>query len=424
MTSPTATGTCPFHTAGGEKPVGPLPYYRDTLYAEQAAARAETPVYYVPDLDYWVVTKYEDCFRILNDHEHFNSVNVAERPVPLHPDAIKILQEGGFAPEPSQASLSAPRHTRIRNAMNSILNVKTFLPLEPQIRALTVEMLDRFEGRNRVDLLEELTYELPAHVIFLILGIPSKDVQAVKTWAGNRTVIDFSPSTTEQQIDGAKNLVAYWKYIKALVQDRLENPRDDFTSRLLEWRNGDDGILTLNEIATLTYSLSFAGHETTTNQLTNLIRELMHQRAAWDAICADPKQIPNVIEEGLRLDGSVIHWRRTVIKDTELSGVALPAGARLMMSFAAANRDPDQFPEPDLLDPARKNARKQLTFGHGMHVCHGAALARLEMKVVLEELTKRYPDMHLAADKPVDHLLSYVFRAATALWVDLGPKAG
>jgi cytochrome P450 len=411
------TGGCPAHRPGS----GPSPYYRDDLYALLSDARRHLPVYEDADLDYWIVTKYEDVLSILNDQENYSAENVTQRPVPMHEDALKILQEGGFTPSPSQASIAPPHHTRIRNATNAILNVKTFAAVEKDIRRLTIEALDRLKGKDRVNLLAELTYELPAQVIFLILGIPHEDARSVKSWAGNRTQIDFSPSSYEQQIDGARNLVEYWKYCKNLVQDRLHNRREDFTSRLLNWRNDDDSILTLNEIATLTYSMMFAGHETTTNQLTNAFRELMIQRDAWDAICAKPALIPNVVEEALRLVGAVIHWRRRTKKDVEISGVRVPAGANIMLSLAAANRDETMFPDPDILDVERKNARKQLTLGSGIHVCAGAGLARLEMKIVLEEVARRYPDMRLAPDQDINHLHTYVFRAPTSLWVDLGP---
>jgi len=415
MTAPeNVAGKCPFHQ-------GPKPYYQDDLYRQLAEARRQNPVYYDADLDYWIVTKYEDAMAVLNDQENYSSENVTQRPVPMHEDALKILQEGGFSPSPSQAAISPPLHTRIRNATNTMLNVKTFAVMEKDIRALTVEALDRLKGKNTVDILAELTYELPAQVVFRILGIPPEETHAVKKWAGNRTLIDFSPSTYEQQIEGAKNLVEYWKYCKAMVQDRLMNRRQDYTSQLLNWRNDNDEILTLNEIATLTYSVMFAGHETTTNQLTNAIRELMTQRTAWEAICRDPSLIPTVVEETLRLDGSVIHWRRRARKDVELSGTKIPAGGNIMLSFAGTNRDDAVFPDPDVLDPKRPNARRHLTFGNGIHVCPGAPLARLEMKIVLEELTRRYPDMHLTPGRKVDHYLTYVFRAPTALWVDLGP---
>ena len=407
-------------TDGSAGARGPAPYYRDELYGLLSRARLENPVYYDPELDYWIVTRYADVIAILNDQESYTAENVTQRPIPMHPDAMRILEEGGFSPSPSQASIAPPHHTRIRAATNAILNIKTFAVLEADIRRLTIEALDRLEGHSRVDLLADFTYELPAQVIFLVLGIPSQDTQNVKRWAGNRTLIDFSPSTYEQQIEGAKGLVQYWKYCKSMVQDRMENRRGDFTSRLLDWRNGDDAILTLNEIATLTYSLMFAGHETTTNQLTNAFRELMIQRQAWDAICADPSLVPNAVEEMFRLVGSVIHWRRRTRREVELAGIRLPAGANIMLSFAGANRDGSVFPEPDRADVGRANARRHLSLGSGIHVCAGAQLARLEMKIVFEEMTRRYPDMHLAPGAPVEHLHTYVFRAPTSLWVDLG----
>ena len=408
---------CPF----GQSAEGFQPFFGQDLYADLAAARVGRPVFYSPEIDHWIVTRYRDVLSVLQNPGQFSAQNATTRLTPMHEAGLQILKDGNFKPETTQASIDPPRHTRIRTATNPLLNVRTVAALEPKIREIARRFVDRLEGQNRIDLMKQFTYELPAHVIFLVLGIPDEHAQHVKAVAMGRTQIDFSPSTAEQQIVGANNLVQLWHYTTGLVQDRVKEPKDDFVSGLLRIRNDDDAILTINEVNTIVYGLMFAGHETTTNQLTNIVYEMLTDRPNWDAICADPSLIQNAIEEGFRFCGAVIGWRRMAKTEVEVAGVTIPAGAKLLLSFASANRDPEMFESPDSFDVRRKNARKHLTLGNGIHVCLGAPLARLEMKIVLEELTRRYPHMRLVDGQPHSHLHTFVFRAPEELLVDLNP---
>jgi cytochrome P450 len=395
------------------------PYFRDDLYADFAVARIQEPVFYCPEIRHWVVTKYQDALDVLLDPERYSAQNASSGITPLNAETLKILADGGFNPEPTQANMDPPRHTRIRNATNPLVNMRVAAKLEPQIRTIVQKFLDRLQGKTRIDLLRDFAYELPAYVMFLLLGIPEQDAEFVKAQAVGRTQLNFCPSTDAQQIAGAPQLVKLWNYNCGLVQDRLQNPQDDFISELVKIRNGDDAVITMNEVNTVCYGVIFAGHETTTNQLTNTFREMLWDRPNWEAICADPGLIPNAVEEGLRLSGAVIGWRRRSKVPVEIRGVKIPAGADIMLSFASANRDEEVFPNPDQFDVRRKNARKHLTLGNGIHFCLGAALARLEMKIVLEEFAKRFPNVRLVADHQPSYLRTFVFRAPDSLLVDL-----
>ena len=409
-----SSGTCPVH--GGATP---SLIYHDALYDELGAMRRSQPVFFDAEFGYWVVTRYQDVRSILQDSRRFSAQNTTVPLKPMHPDAVKILQEGNFTSEKTFSSIDPPRHTRLRTAANPQLNPKVSAILEADVRRIVGEEVAKLEGQREIDLLSAFTYELPARVIFVLLGIPEADVPLVKRLATGRVQIDFSPSTREQQIAAAHNLVGLWGYTSALVQDRIKNPKSDFTSGLLRFRNGDDSILTINEITTITYGLIFAGHETTTNQLTNSIREMLHDRAAWKAICDDPGLIPNAIEEGFRLCGAVTAWRRVALEDVEIAGQVIPANANVLLSFAAANRDEEVFPNPDVYDVRRDNARRHLTLGNGIHFCLGASLTRLEMKIALEQLTARYPGMRLREDEECPHFHTFIFRAPERLLVDL-----
>jgi hypothetical protein len=407
---------CPFHPANKDF----KPYYSPELHAAFEVQRRREPVFWSDEIGYWVLTKHSDVYSVLHDGERFSSQNTTRPVTPMHPDADAILREGGFYNQTgSHSSLGGAVHKRIRGATSQTLNLREFAKLESHIRRLVAEAIERIEGKDEVDLLHEVNYELPALVVFKLMGIPDADVPAVKTWAGARSVIDFSPATYEQQVEGAKNMAAFWQYCAALVEDRLKSPRDDFSSRMLAIRNGDDRVMTIPEIITHTFGVAFAGHETTTNQLTNTFRCLLEKREQWEALCADPSLAANTVEEGMRYAGAVIGWRRIALQDVEFRGVKIPEGAPIVLSFASANRDEEVFPDPHRFDIRRANARKQLTFGNGVHFCLGAPLARLEMKIVFEEFAKRFPKMRLVQPDTAKHMHTFVFRAPDALRVTL-----
>jgi cytochrome P450 len=389
------------------------------MHEALAQPRRSEPVFYSPDIDYWVVTRYDDILVILRDPERFSAANANTPITPVPKEALAILQNGGYALEGVQVNCDPPRHTRIRAAASQYLAMKQFMSREQVICRLVIEALERLRGKNRVDLLKEFTYELPAKVIFLLLGIPDEDAAQVKEWSTNRLLLSFSRPTHQQQVDAAENLLKFWHYCAGLVSKRIDDPQDDYASFLLRLRNGDDSVLTINEINSLAFGLLFAGHETTTSQVTSAIHALLADWKNWEAICADPSLIPNAGEEALRMFGAVVSWRRTN-SDVEISGVHIPAGSNLLISFTSANRDETHFPDPDRFDVRRANARKHLTFGNRIHICLGAPLARLEMKIMLEELSRRYPSMRLAGDGTMPFAPAFAFRAPQSLWVDLG----
>ncbi len=406
--------TCPLGSVGHRY----KPFDHAEMHATLALARAEEPVFYSPDIDHWVVTRYADVLAILRDPERFSAANANTPISPVPQEALNILGEGGYSLEGIQVNCDPPRHTRIRNLAAQVLNMKRFASMEDDIRRLVVADLERLRGRGRVDLLKEFTHELPAKVIFRLLGIPEEDAQQVKAWSTNRLLLSFSRPTHEQQIDAARNLLKFWHYCVDLVARRIREPRDDFASELLRLRGGDDAALTINEINSATFGLLFAGHETTTSQATNTIDALLADPRQWEAIRADPGLIPNAVEEGLRLFGAVVNWRRRTTCDVTIGGTTIPAGSNVMISFTSANRDDEQFADADRLDLTRPNSRRHVTFGNGIHVCLGAPLARLEIRVMLEELTRRFPGMRRAGDLPVRYAPAFAFRAPQSLWVD------
>ena len=215
-------------------------------------------------------------------------------------------------------------------------------------------------------------------------------------------------------------MAAYRNYLRELVAAKSTDRGDDFASALLDIHDEDPVQLTHEEIASILFSLSFAGHETTNNLLGNSLRRLLEEPVRWRALVDDSGLIPGAVDEVLRYDPSVVVWRRQTKQDVTIGDVTIPAGAKLFLWLAATGRDASVFPEPERFDMGRGNARRTLAFGRGIHFCIGAALGRLEAQVALEELTRRYPQLQLVPEPKISFHPNISFRGPQNLWVTTG----
>lgn len=368
------------------------PFEHDGLYETLAAKRAEEPVFYCAEIDYWVVTRRADVETLLEDSRRFSAEIAAAPATPLTPEAADAIRAAGVG-RSAQVACDPPDHGRIRKVAGRYLNMKRYHALEPDIRRLTQAALEAWRGRDEVDLVADLVYELPAHVLFLMLGVPPEDAATIKRWGDDRLNLIWGRPSPEQQVKGAQDLAAFWRYCAAMIEDRKTAPRDDYASWLLAHR--DDGPLSDTEIVSLVFGLLLAGHETTTNLAANAFDQLLTHREAWEAIVAAPDLIPNAVEEVLRRAASVICWRRQAREAVEIAGVTVPAGAKILVALASANCDEAYWERGMAFDIRRPDARNHLSFGKGLHFCIGAPLARLELKVILEEVSAAYPDLAL-----------------------------
>ncbi|MCY3833345.1 MAG: cytochrome P450 [Chloroflexi bacterium] len=382
-----------------------------------AQARREQPVFYSPAIDYWIVTRYDDIKTIFRDHDTYTAANTISPIVPFSATVKQLLAEGGYSPEPVLSNNVPPGHTRIRTLVNRLFTPRRMKSFAPAIRAIADGGVQRLIGRAPLDIVAELTYAYPAHVLLHVLGVPDADVPQVKAWAGNRIQLYYGRPTADEQIALTKNLVPFWRYVVDLVAEKVLRPQDDLTSDLIRLRAGDDSVLSLNEIASCMITLLVAGHETTTAQINNALLHLLSQREHWVALCRAPESIPTMLEEMMRYDPSVCAWRRLAVSTSTIAGVEIPAGANLLLMLHSANRDADVFPEPDLVFANRDNLKDHLAFGYGIHYCVGAPLARLEMRILLETLTRLLPDLRLLPDQAIEYSRNISFRGPTSLYV-------
>jgi cytochrome P450 len=386
-------------------------------FAFYQRARSEATAFYSPELDYWVVPRYEDVLTILHDPATFSSEN-AQSPFRPQPPAVERILGSGLSARSGLLGHNPPDHTRLRSFVNRAFTPRRVAVLEPQIREITVRMIERMAPRGRGDWVAELAYDLPALVIFLLLGIPDRDVPNVKAWAQSRVQLNFGNLPEADQVAHAENVVTYWHYCEALVEERFTLQGDDLPSDLVrEYQRGDRSI-TKDEITGLVFGQLTAGHETTTGLLATGFLQLLRHREQWDALCRDPGLIPNAVEELLRFCTPVLAAKRRAKRPTTVGDAALPAGANVLLLLGSANHDEAEFPGGDELDVCRASAGRHLAFGHGIHFCLGAPLARLEAQVVLQELTARLPQAHLVEPQDVQFSRNTTFRSPLRLLVE------
>lgn len=394
----------------------PYPFYAQVLKDE--------PVFYSPDIDYWVVSRYDDVKAIFQDPATWSAAITLSAVAPMSPRVLQRLRESGFRMNPVLTNLDPPEHARIRKHATNAFSTRHVAEAEPWIRALADQFIDRMlakeagaDGRRRADIVSEFAYELPAHVGMRFVGVPDDRVPDVKAWTANRVRLTWGRCTEEEQWEEVGGLIAMWKFCEDHVEAMMDHDTDSFLGDLVRFHRANPGDLTINEIQSMLFTMIVAGHETTSNVLANAIQTLLIDRSLWERLVREPAIIGQAVEEMLRYRPSVTSWRRVATRDVELHGQVIPKGARMLLLLAAANHDPQQFPEPETVDLCRANARKHFAFGHGVHLCVGAGLARLELRVFIEQLVARMPGLEIDRDQTFDYAPSLSFRGPSHIQV-------
>jgi len=412
-TSTAEARRCPFSDASADfDPFDlrdPFPFYQ--------WARAEAPVFFSDELKHFVVARHADIKAVFEDWRTFSSENAQAPLRPICEEGKRIMKEGGFTAYSGLSARVPPDHTRIRKLVQGCFGPRRFKSIEPAIKAIVNRAIDGFAERGHADVFREFAYDVPALVLFKLVGVPDADVPNVKSWAVSRALLTWGSLTDEEQLPHARNMVDYWNYCRELVRKRHNDPTDDLPGDLVRLQL-EGAEITDEEIAGVLYSILFAGHETTTTLMANGIRELLLRRENWDAIVADPALIPGAVDEVLRYSPSIVAWRRRALKDAEIGGVAVPKDSSILLLLGSANRDETVFAEPARFNVRRSDARSHLGFGYGIHACVGQQLARIEFAIALGELTRRLPGLRLKPDQSFAFSRNSSFRVPTALHVE------
>lgn len=402
-----------------ERPAPKCPFdpfsesYLSDPYKVLNELRESTPVFYDERLDYWVVTKYEDVKECFVNQKKFSAKVAAETLKPLIPDALNVFIENGVVPSGTLVDEDPPDHAIHKRAVMHTFSPQKLRRLEPYIRDYVRRYVDQFVKRGHADLVADLTWDVPALVSFKMNGVPDDQIEECKRFSTSMALFFWGYPSDDEQMRLVNLMAEYWHYCKKHVKYLEQNLGENFPSDLIRASKDNPEKFPEDYIAWVMLGLTFAGHETTTAASANMFRALLENREQWEQVCADPALIPQAAEECLRYSSSVICWRRRAKEDVEIGGVTIPAGSNLLISNGAANFDRDVFDEAERLDIHRENANRHLSFGHGAHMCIGAPLGRLEMQIMLEEVSRRLPHMRLVEGQ------TYTFSANTSF---RGPK--
>ena len=351
----------------------PYPYYR--------AAREHDPVYYYEPGGFWLLTKWDDVNRAFRDHRTFISTGA----VALEKDANEKL------PYPLFISSDPPEHTRQRAILAPLMMPAALAPLEGYIRARTQELLAPQLRRGRLDFVADLACYLPMDVLSILIDVPAADRDQVRGWADDLIAReDKQTDLAERNVAGYMNLAQYFESHTARHRHDANGPH--LLGAML--RAQAQGAMTHAEVVGNLILLAIAGNETTTKLIGNMAYRLWEHPEQRRWLIEDPTLIPKAIEETLRFDGSSQILVRRVGHTVWLRGKELKQGDRVGLCVISANRDADKFQDPEVFD-IRRGSRDHMAFGYGVHACLGAALARLETRVVFEEVLRCMPDYQI-----------------------------
>jgi len=384
-------------------------------------AREQEPVFYSPQLGYWVVTRYEDIKAIFRDNLTFSPSIALEKITPTGPEANAVLASYGFALNRTLVNEDEPAHMPRRRVLMEPFTPEHLMKHEPLVRELARAYVDRFIDEGRADLVDQMLWEVPLTVALHFLGVPEEDMDTLRKYSIAHTVNTWGRPRPEEQVEVAHAVGNFWQFAGQVLEKMRQDPdAPGWMQYGIRKQKEFPEVVTDSYLHSMMMAGIVAAHETTANATANAMKLLLQHPSAWRDICEDPALIPNAVEECLRHNGSVAAWRRLATRDVTVGGIDIPAGSKLLIVTSSANHDEARFADADLFDIRRDNASDHLTFGYGSHQCMGKNLARMEMQVFLEEFTRRLPHMQLAEQR-----FSYVpntsFRGPEHLWVQWDP---
>ncbi len=356
-------------------------------YPIYARLRDEAPIYHNEKYDFWMLTRHADIEEALTNWQVFSSTRS---------DILDVIRSGYALPGGVIMFEDPPIHTMHRGLLSRVFTPRRMAELEDQVRRYCIDCLEPLVGSRGFDIIEELATMLPMKVIGMLLGIPEEDQVAVrnKTDDNLRTKPGMPMEVRQEEIASGAMFEEY-------IDWRAEHPSDDLMTQLLnaefEDESGTIRKLTRPEVSTYTAVLAGAGNETTGRLIGWVIKVLAENPDQRRAVYEDRSLLPKVIDETLRFEPTGHAIARYVTRDIDYYGTTVPAGSPILLSMAAANRDPRRYTDPDAFDITRTDII-HLTFGRGLHFCLGASLARLEGRIALDEILNRFPEWDLDYD--------------------------
>jgi pimeloyl-[acyl-carrier protein] synthase len=360
----------------------PYPLYR--------RLRNEDPVHWDPFLHEWVVTRYADVMTVFKDF----SANRTPTPEQLTKLGMTTLKPFAQVMVRQMVFLDPPAHSRIRGLASKAFTPRRVKVLRSHIQEITDSLLDAVQSKGHMDVIADLAYPLPAIVTAEMLGVPVSDRDQLKAWSEDFAELlgnfQYNPDRAPHLLRSVEEMCTYFR---AEVQEHWEHPRDDVITALAT-AELDGDRLTEEEIVANCILVMVGGQETTTNLIGNGVFSLLHHPDQLEKLRADSSLILSAVEEFLRYESPIQHTTRVAPEDTELGGKTIRKGQTVIAVMGAANRDPEQFSDPDRLDICRQE-NQHVAFAYGNHFCFGAPLARLEGQIAFKTMLRRMPNLSL-----------------------------
>jgi cytochrome P450 len=366
-------------------------------YPHYAALREAAAVSSLPALGgALAVSRYVDVLFVLKNPALFTSSKKKEIMARMSPNLGAEVAR--FQRAQTLVGVDPPVHTQMRGLVSRAFTPQRVAAMEPRIRSITRELISLVLPRGEMCLIEDLATPLPVRVIAELLGVEPERQRDFKRWSDLFLSAFARSQRGGDMVEIETGLRELRLYLEGVIAKRRQAPQDDLISALIQ-SGEQEGVLSPDDVVQFANLLLIAGNETTTNLIGNGVHALLSNPGEWQKLLRTPKLIPNAVEEILRYDSPVLGVSRSAVQDIHVGGEVIPAGATVFAFLGAANRDPRRYPDPDRFDVTR-DATGHVAFGHGIHFCLGASLARLEATVVFEELCARMPDLSYPRGRP------------------------
>ncbi len=408
-------------------------------YAFFEAVRAHGPVFQPADKDYLIVTGFDETIEILNNHRDFSAIiglAGAAAPLPFEPEGSDITDQieanrSQFLGGDQVVMLDDEPHTKLRSLMNRLFIPSRLKANEEFMTALADKMVRQVVAKGRCDLISEIATPFVTLVIADLLGVPAEDRETFMK------LIDASPAPGN--LDASLNthegethpMVAMTGYFYRYISERQEKPQDDILTELAQAEYHDGTLPSMMDLMTLGVFMFGAGQDTSAKLLGNAMRFIIDVPGLQEQLRADPKLIPALLEEVLRLEGSTKQLSRLARRDTKIGDLPVKAGTKVLIGLPGGNRDPRRWDAPSEFRLNRPKIKEHVAFGRGKHVCAGAPLARVEVRVILEKFLAHTSNIALdesrhgpAGKRDFDFEPSFIIRGLSELLVKLAPAPG
>lgn len=388
---------------------------QEDWYPTYDRLRVEAPVYRIPRSDLYVVTRYEDCMHVLRHQDLFPTGTGGLR----HAAAREVYERDGW-PRWAPLSTNPPEHRAYRALIDGFFDHRGSLRWEAEIEATVQELIDGFVADGRTELVGSFAGPLPVRMITRILGFPVEDIPQLVAWSAAWVRPFAGGLTEEEEVAVAVEGVAFQRYIAEQAEAKRSAPGDDVLSALVQATFDDPATgprpLTDREVVSIVDHLYIGGNETTTFAITSGVWLLLRDPELLATLVARPERIDDFIEEALRVESPTQGLYRSVAVDTDIAGVAIPAGSTVHIRYGAANRDPGRFEQPARIDLDRRDKGRHMAFSLGEHHCPGAGLSRLEQRIAYRSLIERLPGLRpTPGANDFRHLPGFVLRALRSL---------